>query len=96
MAKTQKELAGMEAPEIKDIEEAADQYVTVRDKRMKLTTQEIAAKTALIQTVQKHAEDLSEDSEGNKVYRYGDEIVILSDKLNVKVKKAGSDDDGDE
>lgn len=92
MAK-QKELPGVEAPSIPEIEEAADAYVKARDKRMRLTEQEITAKTNLIQVVLAHEKELSVNAEGEAVYRFEDEVVILQPgKRNVKVKKAHSDE----
>lgn len=45
-----------------------------------------------------HEKELSKDSEGNKVYRYDDLVVILKPgKPNVKVKhETGDDEDDDE
>ena len=89
------ELPGMERPKIKEIESAADAYVSARDRRMKLTESEIAAKAKLIETVQKFADKLNVDGDGNRIYRYDDLVVILSDKVNVKVKSA-SEPEADE
>jgi len=89
MARNQTELAGIEAPKIPEIEKAADAYVKVRDKRMKLTEDEITLKGSLLQAMQKHHENLSVDAEGNRTYRFDEEVVILQPgKLNVKVKRA--------
>lgn len=83
----QSELPGTERPVIKEIEEAAEAYVSVRDKRMTLTEKEIVAKTNLIQVVQKHAKELTPDGDGKRVYRYDDLKVILEPgKPNVKVR----------
>lgn len=93
----QKELDGMERPAIKEIEEAADAYVAVRDKRMALTTKEVAAKTNLMQVMLAHEKDLSKNGDGDLVYRFDDEIVILKPgKSTVKVKTAHDDEEDEE
>lgn len=93
----QKELDGMERPAIKEIEEAADAYVAVRDKRMALTTKEVAAKTNLMQVMLAHEKDLTKNGDGDLVYRFDDEIVILKPgKANVKVKAAHDDEEDEE
>lgn len=98
MAK-QTELPGTERPSIAPIEDAAEFYRKTRDSRMKLTEREIVAKTNLIQVMQEHQKQLSKNEDGDFVYRYDDEIVILKNgKVNVKVKAVHDDesDDGDE
>lgn len=84
----QLEVSGTERVKIKAIEDAASKYVDVRDKRMSLTEKEVAAKATLVDVMQRHADKLGEDGDGNRVYRFGDEMVILSDKINVKVRHA--------
>lgn len=97
MSKKQPELEGMEAASIPEIEEAAENYVKLRDKRMKLLEQEITAKANLLTVVTEHAKELSTDAEGNKVYRYDDEMVILkTGRSNVKVKHVQDETDEDE
>lgn len=87
MPKAQKELEGMEPPSIREIENAAEAYVDVRDKRMKLTEKEVAAKETLIQAVLKHADAILPNGDGDRVYRYDDMVVILkAGKPNVKVR----------
>lgn len=68
----------------------------VRDKRMSLTEQEVATKATLIDVMQRHADKLGEDGDGNRVYRFRDELVILSDKINVKLRHAADADGEDE
>lgn len=93
----QKELDGMESPTIAEIETAAEDYGKLRDKRMKLLEQEIAAKLTLITTVKEHEKELSLDAEGNRCYRFDDMLVILKrGKENVKVKHVHDGDDEDE
>lgn len=93
----QKELTGMEAPSIPEIETAADAYAKIRDKRMKLTEQEITSKAALIEVVKAHKDELSLDAEGNRCYRFDDVMVILKPgKENVKVKHVHDDPTDDD
>lgn len=96
MAK-QTELPGTERPTIKEIDKAADHYVNVRDKRMKLTEQEVIAKANLLQVVLENEKDLSKNDQGEIVYRYDDEIVIVKPgKANVKVKGAHDEESEDD
>ena len=61
---------------------------------MKLTGEEVAAKLALLQVCQAHEKELDKDGDGNRVYRFDDELVLLKPgKANVKVKNAASEDD---
>lgn len=93
MAK-QTEMPGMERPKIPEIEEAAEKYVKVRDRRMKLTEEEIVAKANLLTAVEAHAKELPYDGENNRLYRFDDLLVILKPgKPNVKVKHASEDED---
>lgn len=85
----QAELEGVERPSIKEIDKAADKYVEIRDKRMKLTEQEVTAKANLLETVLKHEKDLAKTTDGDLIYRYDNEIVVVTPgKANVKVKGA--------
>lgn len=89
----QTEMPGMERPKILEIEEAAEKYVKVRDRRMKLTEEEIVAKANLLTTVQAHAKELPYDGENNRLYRFDDLLVILKPGTpNVKVKHADADE----
>jgi hypothetical protein len=96
MAKNQLQIPGTERTKIKEIEDAAEAYVSIRDKRIKLTEQECSAKEKLIELMQQNKAKLSLNSEGHFVYTYDEELVILTDKVNVKVKRAVSYDDSDE
>lgn len=94
MPKEQTEITGdgFDRPKIKAIEDAALAYVEVRDKRMKLTTKEVEAKTTLVDVCKKHLDKLPVNGEGDHVYRFDEEVVILSTKDNVKVKTAGAEE----
>ena len=88
MSKAQMEIPGTERPVIKAIENAAEAYVSARDKRMKALENEIALKTKLIEVMENNADKLGVDADGNLLYRYDEEVVILSKLDTVKVKKA--------
>jgi hypothetical protein len=80
-------IPGTELPRIEEIEVAAENYRNIRDRRMKLTEEEITAKTALMQSCIAHMDELPKNSSGNHNYRFDDQIVeIISGKPNVKVK----------
>ena len=79
MPKKQAELPGVEAPSIKAIDDAADEYVSVRDKRMALTEKEITARDVLANLMHKHKLES---------YRYDDRIVTIVPAEKVKVKTA--------
>jgi hypothetical protein len=96
MSKAQLEIPGTERPVIKAIEDAAENYVAARDKRMKLTEQEVAAKDKLIEVMLKNADKLCVDGEGNKIYRFDEAVVILSDIAKVKVRHAHDEAEADE
>lgn len=98
MAK-QAELPGTEGPKCKPIEQAADAYVEARDKRMRLTTKEVEAKKALIDTCLENQSFLSPhpDKPGVMIHRFGDEIVeLVPGKAKVKVRHAADEDEDDE
>ncbi len=86
MAKKQLEIAGTERPKHAEIEAAADGYVQERNKRMKLTVKEKAAKVGLIAAMRKH--DIL-------VYRDDEHVppllVTLSSKDDVRVEEASDD-----
>jgi hypothetical protein len=87
MAKKQKEFAGMERPKIAAIESAADDYVSMRDKRMALVEKEISARTLLIQLMDEHK---------LTSYRYDNMVVTVLPAKKVKVKAAKDDGDDDD
>ena len=89
MPKKAPELPGMERKGVKQIEDAAEEYSELRDKRMALLEKEVAAKAKLIDVMHKHE---------CTVYRYDDIVVQLLPTEKVKVRKlsAESKDDDDE
>lgn len=100
MPKKQLEIPGTEVASIPEIEEAAELYVKARDRRMRLTEQEIAAKVNLLQVCVANEDKLTVNQDGDRCYTYEDEMVILKrGKANVKVKlireNAGDESDED-
>lgn len=89
----QSEIPGTERPKIKEIDEAAEAYVSVRDKRMSLTEQEVAAKQQLVNLMHAHADEIGRDAEGGLTYRYSDMLVTLKPKEEVLKVKHVSDED---
>lgn len=80
--KQQPDLPEMKGPgvaqeTIKAIEEAADAYVVVRDRRLKLAEQEADAGAALMAVVKANKERLGTNPDGETIYRYGSRIVTL-------------------
>lgn len=79
MPKKQLEIPGTEPVTIPEIEEAADTYVALRDKRMALTQKEIDARAVLIAAMDEHK---------LTSYRYDDNVVTVEPSEKVHVKKA--------
>jgi len=77
---------GFERPVIKAIESAATKYVNLREEFQKASARVQEAKTKLIAVMQANSDKLSKDAEGNSIYRYNEELVILSESVGVKVK----------
>jgi hypothetical protein len=90
MARSQKELPGVEAPSIPEIEAASEVLRLVREKRMKLTAQEVVAAENLKTVMNGHNTD---------IYRYDEYVVILttgSQRVKVRLdrdKDTDIDDD---
>lgn len=79
--KKQQELPGMERKTVKELDDAAEHYVAMRDIRIRASENESDAKQTLIAAMRKH-EILS--------YRVADGslVVTLASKDNVKVTEA--------
>lgn len=82
---------GVAAVQIDEIDNLAEEYVDVRDRRMALTKEEVPAKAALKAAMDKHS---------LKVYEYDSVIVEIEpgeDTVKVrKAKKATAEDDDDD
>lgn len=89
MTKRQAALPGMERKTVKEVDTAAEHYVSARDTRMKHTEKEHDAKEGLIAAMKKH-----------NLLSYRDDdaglVVTLVSKDNVKVVEAESDEDAAE
>jgi hypothetical protein len=98
MPKDQTELTGegFQRPVIKSIENAAAEYVARREKFQKASEACQEAKTKLLEVMQANSDKLDQDGNGSRIYRYDDELVILTEKANVKVKNAVEDQEDDE
>jgi len=71
-------LPGMEDAAIEDLESAARSYVSVRDRRMALTKQEVDAKNVVLNKMREH---------GKQNYRRdGIEIRVVATEETVKVR----------
>lgn len=87
---------GVAPKRIKAVDEKAEEYVKVRDRRMGLTKKEVQAKAELIDILHKNSESIGADSEGIMRYEYDDVVVELSPgKEQLKVRTASSPDGED-
>ena len=84
---------GFERPVIKPIELAAEDYVNKREKFQRASEACTEAKTALLAVMQANSAKLPLDAEKNRIYRFDDEVVILTEKLQVKVKAAHEEEE---
>lgn len=78
---------GVAPPRIRAIDKLADEYIEIRDQRVQMTPQEVAAKQNLIGALHKHAAKLGTQPDGSIVYRYGTiQITLLPGKEKLKVQ----------
>jgi hypothetical protein len=95
------DLPGMKGPgvapvRIKAVDDAAEEYVKIRDRRMGLTKKEIQAKQNLIDLLHKNAEKIGINPEGEMLYVYDDvEVTLTPGKEQLKVRTA-SNPEGEE
>jgi len=83
-------------PVIREIEDAAEEYLKLREKWQNLGEKLTDAKDLLLATMHSHLEKLSVNAEGDRIYSYQDEIVILKpgqDSVKVKHAKTPADED---
>jgi hypothetical protein len=94
MSKRQARIPGTEPKRIKEVGDAAEAYVDMRDKRMKLTEKESEAKLSLIEVMKKHGLTVYKDEDAAPPL-----VVTLKTKDGVKVEELGdgaeSDDDSE-
>lgn len=71
-------------------------FVSVRDKRNKLTEKVVEARKALIEAIHENEDQLSVRPDGVKVYRYGDTLVELKPRSETVAVKPVKLDEGEE
>jgi hypothetical protein len=92
MAKKQLKIPGTEGETIKELNDAAEAYVTERDKRMKLTEKEVAAKDTLINVMKNHKLSVYKDDDADPPLI----ITLTAGKDQLKVTREESDEDAAE
>lgn len=83
---------GTELKKIKEVDDAAEGYVDVRDRRMKLTKKEVEAKNALIAVMEKHKLLVYRDDSASPPML----VTLVPGKAGVKVSVDGAGDPGEE
>ena len=79
---------GVEKPSIAEIDEAAEEYMKWRDKRMAITPEEVQSKKTLLELMLKHKLD---------TYEFDDKVVTVERKPEtVRVKSAEKDEPYDD
>ena len=74
----QQDLPGMADRKIPELHKAAEEYADVRDRRMELTKEEVAAKEEVLKQMRSHKKE---------VYKFDDvEIKVVHEKESVKVR----------
>lgn len=86
----QEEIEGTERPKIPELDEVIDRYVKIRDRRMNLTEQEIAARQALEKLLAEHKLETYVHSDGERV------AYLKASEVKAKVKLVDSDPSGGE
>jgi len=77
---------GVSPVHIPQLDKLAEAYVTERDKRLKQTPKEVAAKVKLIDALHAHADELR-TPDGDLVYRYDERLITVTpgkEKLRVE------------
>jgi hypothetical protein len=78
---------------IKELDEKVDAYIQERDQRIILTRREVEAKSAVLEVMHKHADQLR-TSDGTLAYHYDETLVtVIPGKEKLKVKANGDDED---
>lgn len=84
---------GVAPVRIKELDDAAEEYVRVRDRRMDLLKKEIDLKGDLLELVHKHEDKIGRDGDGVLRYKVEDEDLIVESahgEETIKVKRASS------
>ena len=86
---------GVSPVHIPELDKLAEVYVAERDKRLRQTPKEVAAKLKLIDALHKHSAKLK-TPDGDLIYRYDEMMITLSagkEKLKVASVDLGEQDD---
>lgn len=86
----QEEIPGAESKKIPELDKVVDRYVEVRDNRMVLTEQEVAARQALEKMMAKHNLETYRTSDGERI------AYLKASEVKAKVKLVDSDPSGGE
>jgi hypothetical protein len=87
---------GVSAVHIPEIDQLAEAYVKERDRRLKLTPKEVAAKLKLIDAMHAHAKKLTLP-DGTLTYRYDEMVITLEmGKEKLKVRDVSHDAEEEE
>lgn len=89
MSDQQGYLPGTEPPRIAELDELGVKFRELRDEWQRLGKEMQDAKADLLEAMEQHADNLAEDSDGNRVYPIPDtehEIALIQSD-NVKVRK---------
>ena len=84
----QPKIKGTERETIKEVNDAAESYVTERDKRMKMTEKEVSAKEKLVEVMKKHELSIYKDDEADPPLI----VTLTPGKDVVKVTRDESDE----
>ena len=82
---TTKRLPGLEDAKIEALQTAAVEYAKIRDKRQKLTTEEVELKGSLLKLMKKHKRDHYE-FEGVSI-----DVITEEETVKVKIRKPEED-----
>ena len=89
--KKQLPIKGMEKKSIKELDSAAEAYVEARDKRMKLTEDEVEARGALISVMKKHNLEIYKDDDASPPLV----VTLIPGEDKVKVSRVEEDDEAE-
>jgi len=78
---------------IAELDRLAEAYCVERDKRLKQTPKEVAAKTKLSEAMHRHAKDMTQP-DGTLLYRYDERRIILTNgKEKLRVEEVAANED---
>ena len=84
---------GVAALKIPELDRLAEVYCTERDKRLRLTPKEVAAKRTLEDAMLKHSDELKQP-DGTLLYRYDERRIIAKPgKMKLRVEDVTSADE---